>query len=69
MSESVGFAGCKMARRQLGVAHILEIDSIEDDGLRAQVETKVLKIAREMVIRYGEIDSSQKLKQLITDMR
>lgn len=69
LSESVGFAGCKMARRQLGVAHILEIESIEDDGLRAQVETKVLGIAREMVVRYDEIDSSQKLKQLITDMR
>lgn len=69
LSESVGFAGCKMARRQLGVAHILEIDGVEDDGLRAQVETKVLGIAREMVVRYGEIDSSQKLKQLITDMR
>ncbi len=69
LSESIGFAGCKMARRQLGVAHILEIDGVEDDGLRAQVETKVLGIAREMVVRYGEIDSSQKLKQLITDMR
>jgi 5-methylthioribose kinase len=69
LSESVGFAGCKMARRQLGVAHILEIDGVEDDWLRAQVETKVLKIAREMVVRYGEIDSVQSLKQLITDIK
>ncbi len=38
MKESVGFAGCKMARRQLGVAHILEIESIEDPVIRAEVE-------------------------------
>lgn len=69
LKESVGFAGCKMARRQLGVAHILEIDSIEDEALRAKVETKVLDIAKEMVVRYGEITDVQKLKELIGNIK
>lgn len=69
LKESVGFAGCKMARRQLGVAHILEIDSIEDAKERAKVETKVLDMAKEMVVNYKDIDSAGELKQLITDIR
>jgi 5-methylthioribose kinase len=69
LSECVGFAGCKMARRQLGVAHILEIDSIEDENLRATVETKVLQIAIKMVTNYAQTDSAKKLEQLITDMK
>lgn len=69
LSETVGFAGCKMARRQLGVAHILEIESIEDEALRAQVETRVLRTAREMVVRYGEIRNSGELKELIGSIK
>ncbi len=69
LSESVGFAGCKMARRQLGVAHILEIDSIEDEALRAQVETKVLRTAREMVVKYGKIRNAKELKELIGSIK
>jgi 5-methylthioribose kinase len=68
LKESVGFAGCKMARRQLGVAHILEIESIEDDALRAKVEERVLRTAKEMVTNYDKIDNSTQLKQLITDI-
>lgn len=69
LSETVGFAGCKMARRQLGVAHILEIDSIGDETLRAEVEIRALGIAKEMVVRYGEIENAQKLKELIGNIK
>ncbi|MDD3467027.1 MAG: S-methyl-5-thioribose kinase [Campylobacterales bacterium] len=69
IKESIGFAGCKMARRQLGVAHILEIDSIEDDKMRAAVETKVLDLAKEMVINYQNVKDAKELKQLLTDAK
>jgi 5-methylthioribose kinase len=69
LSECVGFAGCKMARRQLSVAHILEIESIEDDILRSKVEMQTLKIAKKMVVGYAQITTSEQLKQLITDAK
>lgn len=69
IKESVGFAGCKMARRQLGVAHILEIESIEDETKRAIAETKALETARKMVLNYESIDSAEKLKNLITEAK
>ena len=55
LSETVGFAGCKMMRRQMGVAHILEIESIEDEKQRAIVEKAVIKLAREFVINFQKL--------------
>lgn len=69
IKESIGFAGCKMARRQLGVAHILEIESIEDETKRAIAETKALDIAVKMVLNYESIDTAEKLKNLITEAK
>jgi 5-methylthioribose kinase len=57
MSETIGFAGCKMMRRQMGVAHILEIESIEDPKTRAEVEKAVIKLAREFVLNYEKLDN------------
>jgi len=57
ISEAIGFAGCKMMRRQMGVAHILEIETIEDEKQRAIVEKAVIKLAREFVLNYKKLDN------------
>ena len=58
-----------MARCQLGVAHVLEIESIEDETKRAIAETKALDIAVKMVLNYENIDTAEKLKNLITEAK
>jgi 5-methylthioribose kinase len=64
IKEAIGFAGCKMARRILGIAHVLEVESIEDELERADVERVVLKIARDMVRHYDILDENS-IKHLI----
>lgn len=57
--ESIGFAGCKMARRQLGVAGVEDIRGISDEVAVTKAEKLVLAIAREFVVnhrRYETID-------------
>ena len=56
IKESIGFAGCKMARRVFGVAGVAEIRGIEDKALRKKAEAMVLKISREFVMRYEKIE-------------
>jgi len=56
-AETIGFAGCKMMRRQMGVAHVLDIESIEDEKQRAIAEKAVIKIAREFVVNYQKLDN------------
>lgn len=50
MQDTAGFAGCKMMRRQMGIAHILEVDSIEDENLRAEASKEIIETARRLVV-------------------
>ena len=44
-ADMLGFAGCKMIRRILGFAHVLDFESIASLELRAQCETAALAMA------------------------
>ena len=48
--ESLQFAGCKMIRRILGLAHIEDMESIVDPQIRARCETLALHFGRELVL-------------------
>jgi 5-methylthioribose kinase len=59
-SESLGFAGCKMIRRIVGMAKVEDITSIGDDALRAAVEVRVLRCAEQLLVQrhtIADIDS------------
>lgn len=57
LQDTVGFAGCKMARRIFGIAGVADIRGIEDPALRAQAEQRVFEIARGFVMEYDRIGS------------
>ncbi|MCF6340690.1 MAG: S-methyl-5-thioribose kinase [Sulfurimonas sp.] len=65
LKDSVGFAGCKMARRIFGVAGVEEIRGIKDATLRDEAETLSLKIAREFIMKYDKINSSDEIVEII----
>lgn len=69
LRDSVGYAGCKMARRVFGVAGVAEIRGIKDKVLRASAEELVLKIAREFVMKYEKIDSINEILEIIKSAR
>ncbi|MEQ8307111.1 MAG: S-methyl-5-thioribose kinase [Hoeflea sp.] len=48
--DLVGIAGIEMHRRILGLAHVAELDTIEDEDLRAKCETKCLKLGQLLVM-------------------
>lgn len=52
LRESIGFAGCKIARRQLGVAGVEDIRGISDEAAATRLETMALSIARDFVVNY-----------------
>ncbi len=69
LQETVGFAGCKMMRRQMGIAHVLDIDSIEDLDKRAIAEKAVIRIAREFVVGYAGIENLEDIRQIVINRR
>jgi 5-methylthioribose kinase len=48
--DALAFAGAKMIRRILGLAHVEDLEAIADPERRARCETKALRLARELVI-------------------
>jgi 5-methylthioribose kinase len=49
-SDSLAFAGAKMIRRILGLAHVEDLESIADPELRARCEAKALNLARQLLV-------------------
>ena len=48
--DALGFAGCKMIRRILGLAHVEDFEAIENPDQRANCERKALEFARSMIM-------------------
>jgi len=48
--DSLGFAGAKMTRRILGLAHVEDMEGIADPDLRATCEKRALKLARSLMV-------------------
>ena len=48
--DTLGFAGAKMIRRILGLAHVIDLEHIENPDSRARCEKRALRLARELVV-------------------
>jgi len=54
-ADSLGFAGMKINRRILGLAHVEDLESIKNPDLRARCEKKALKLGRYLAIHRSSI--------------
>ena len=48
--DAIGFAGAKMVRRLIGVAHVEDMEAIENPDLRAKCEEKALQLGRLLML-------------------
>ena len=55
--DTVGFAGAKIARRILGLAHNIDFEWIEDKARRATCEARSLRLARELLVNASSFSS------------
>jgi 5-methylthioribose kinase len=62
LADSVGFAGAKMVRRILGLAHVEDLESIEDPRIRAACEMKALRLARDLMLERTAIGDIKQLR-------
>ncbi len=49
-SDTLGFAGCKMIRRIIGISHVEDFEWIEDVRVRAACEAEALHLARRLLV-------------------
>lgn len=63
--DTLGFAGCKMIRRILGLAHVEDFEAIENTATRAACERKALEFARELLVNRARFKTIQDVTKAI----
>jgi 5-methylthioribose kinase len=58
LRDSIGYAACKMIRRVLGVAHVIDLEQIADPAQRARAEAWVLDLAERMLVERAAISDT-----------
>ena len=69
LADAAGFAGAKMARRILGLAHVEDLESIADPDRRARCEIRALDLARTLMLDRARIDSVAEIRRLAEAVR
>jgi len=64
-SQTVGFAGAKIARRVFGIAGVEDIRGIENQEKRKEAEMMALRMGKELILNYETIESVEELLQII----
>ncbi len=67
LADTIGFAGTEMIRRTLGLAHVADLESIEDPQRRALAEGQVLALGRAMIMQRNEFGSIETLVAFVRD--
>ena len=67
LKDSVGYAGCKMARRMFGIAGVSDIREIEDKDIKDNAIKMTLDIAKEFVKRNKNIKNINEVMNIIKD--
>lgn len=57
MQDAVGYAGCKMIRRIVGLSHVADIDRIENDAIRLRALRMALRIGKAFILSNRSVRS------------
>ena len=64
LADTIGFAACKMMRRVVGLAKVADFADIEDLAARASIETNIINMATQMVVKRDQFNSIDELNEL-----
>lgn len=67
LRDSVGFAGCKMARRMFGIAGVADIREIKDTQKKDKAISMTLEIAKQFVKQNKTLQSIKDVMKIIKD--
>jgi 5-methylthioribose kinase len=59
LTDTIGFAGMKMLRRIVGIAHVEDLECIADAEQRSHCERRALRIARRFIVEAASFHSME----------
>ncbi|MBB5180388.1 5-methylthioribose kinase [Planomicrobium koreense] len=63
--DALGFAGCELIRRTIGLAHVKDLDGIEDDSRRIELKEQALHLGEKLILQRAEVKSIYEVTALI----
>ncbi|MDD9265972.1 S-methyl-5-thioribose kinase [Paenibacillus sp. GCM10023248] len=66
LQDTVGFTGAKMVRRIVGLAHVADIDKIEDSVARERAQRLALAIGTSLIRTHRQVSSLDELLAIVT---
>ena len=69
LADALGYAGCELIRRTVGLAHVADLDSISDSDLRAKSERKALQLGRELIMQRRELSNIDQVLTLLRHLK
>lgn len=67
--DTLGFAGCELIRRTIGLAHVKDLDSIEDDEQRIKFKKQTLQTGEALILKRKDIHSIDEVFELLEGFR
>jgi 5-methylthioribose kinase len=62
--DTIGFAGCEVIRRTIGLARVADLETINDDALQHQLKRTALAIGRDLIKKRSQIKQVNNLIDL-----
>lgn len=67
LTDAVGFAGCELIRRTIGLAHVKDLDSIEDTEKRIDSKKKTLATGRKLILQRQQTASINDVLKILEE--
>lgn len=68
LADTIGFAACKMMRRVIGLAKVADFADIPDLTARAAIESNIITMAAQMVVKRDQYRSIEALNALAVEI-
>jgi 5-methylthioribose kinase len=62
--DAIGFAGCEVIRRTIGLAHVADLDGIEDKEERIRAKRRALRLGRILILQRHLLNDIQEIHPL-----
>ena len=64
--DTIGFAGCKVIRRMIGLAGVEDVESIKDSPARIAVKKQALTLGKHLILNRHELTTIDKLVKVVS---
>ena len=65
LQDAIGYCGCELIRRTIGLAHTSDIDTISDEKARLTVQQRTLVLGQALILNAQQVTTSAQLAELL----